>query len=100
MKTPNVQLSNVVYNAAEQSFEARATVYGADGARIYPCAIEAPITMSFEGAAAGLATQALRRHRSRNGLRACILPPAPQAVRPVRRTRRFDAFQMLRRLAA
>lgn len=94
MMKPSVQLSEVVYNAATQSFEARATVHGETGARIYPCAIDAPITMSFEDAAAGLSRQALRRHRMGRGLRAYI--PA----QPVRRKPRIDPFQMLRRLAA
>ncbi|MEO0939257.1 MAG: orotidine 5-phosphate decarboxylase [Pseudomonadota bacterium] len=94
MMNPSVQLSDVVYNAATQSFEARAIVHFETGVRIYPCAIDAPITMSFEDAAAGLSRQALRRHQSGRGLRACI--PA----QPARRKPRIDPFQMLRRRAA
>ncbi len=62
MQTVPLQLSDVIYNATNQSFEARVTVHDTSGARSYACAIEAPITMEFEDAAAGLATQAMRRH--------------------------------------
>lgn len=62
MQTVPLQLSDVIYNAANQSFEALVTVHDASGARSYACAIDAPITMEFEDAARGLSTQALRRH--------------------------------------
>jgi len=67
MQTKPIQLSDVIYNAANQSFEALVTVYEDDVSSKYPCAINAPITMSFEDAAAGLKTQALRRHTPRAG---------------------------------
>jgi len=100
MMKPSVQLSDVVYNAATQSFEARATVHAPEGARVYACAIDAPITMSFESAAAGLSKQALRRHRAGRGLRARLLTPARARPASTRPTRRLDPFAMLRRLAA
>jgi hypothetical protein len=62
MQTVPLQLSDVVYNASTQSFEALVTVHDARGARSYACAIDAPITTEFEAAARGLATQAIRRH--------------------------------------
>ncbi len=62
MITP-LQLSDVVYNAATQSFEALVTVHDGTRTQRYACAIDAPITMEFEAAAKGLATQALRRNQ-------------------------------------
>ena len=62
MHTVPLQLSDVIYNAATQSFEAVVTVHDTSGARSYACAIDAPITMAFKDAAKGLATQAMRRH--------------------------------------
>lgn len=62
MQTIPLQLSDVIYNAANQSFEALVTVHDATGIRRYACAIDAPIDMEFEDAARGLSTQALRRH--------------------------------------
>ena len=61
MQTVPLQLSDVIYNAATQSFEALVTVHDAGQARSYACAIDAPITMEFADAASGLATQAMRR---------------------------------------
>ena len=68
MQSYPTELSDVIYNAATQCFEARVTVYDAGRPRSYACAIEAPITMTFEDAAKGLATQARRRHVARRGL--------------------------------
>ena len=64
MSNVPLQLSDVIYNAATQSFEALVTLHDNRGARSYACAINAPIELSFEDAAAGLATQARRRHRA------------------------------------
>ncbi|MEL7100304.1 MAG: orotidine 5-phosphate decarboxylase [Pseudomonadota bacterium] len=100
MTNPSIQLSEVVYNAATQSFEARATVYAPEGARVYACAIDAPITMTFADAASGLSKQALRRHTARGGLRARIIAPARAVAARARARRRMDPFAMLRRLAA
>jgi len=84
MQTQKIQLADVIYNATEQCFEALVTVYDADTARKYACAINAPITMSYADAAGGLSKQALRRHASHNGMYSEIRHPAPvqRAGRP------------------
>ncbi len=69
MQNPQTELSNVIYNAAEQAFEAKVTLHEGDRCFSYACAINAPITMSFEDAAKGLARQALRKHGAPHGLR-------------------------------
>ena len=65
MYTIPLQFSDVIYNAANQTFEALVTVHDQSGARRYACAISAPIDMEFEDAAKGLSTQAMRRHGRR-----------------------------------
>jgi len=65
---PNVQIDNITYNAGTQCFEALVRVDSTLNTAKYPCAIQAPITLSLEEASAGLTTQALRRHNKRNGL--------------------------------
>ena len=67
MQTRPIQLTDVIYNAANQSFEALVTVHNGDVSRKYPCAINAPISMSYADAAEGLTKQALRRDRSARG---------------------------------
>ena len=66
MHTLPLQFSDVIYNAANQTFEALVTVHDHSGARRYPCAISAPIDMEFEDAAQGLSTQAMRRHERKD----------------------------------
>lgn len=83
MHTVPLQLNDVVYNAANQSFEALVTVHDVAGTSRYACAIQSPIDTDFETAAAGLATQALRRHE--RGQRDSVqMPPRvmPRAGRP------------------
>ncbi|MFL4469053.1 orotidine 5-phosphate decarboxylase [Tateyamaria armeniaca] len=63
MHTVPLQLNDVIYNAANQTFEALVSVHDASGARRYACAIDAPIDMEFKDAAKGLSKQALRRHK-------------------------------------
>ncbi|WP_189799425.1 orotidine 5-phosphate decarboxylase [Tateyamaria sp. syn59] len=103
MQTVPLQLSDVIYNAATQSFEALVTVHDDRGARSYACAINAPITMAFEDAAEGLATQAMRRHtfgRSRNmHLPAAKTPRRPNRLAGLRRMT-IDKFATLRPRAA
>lgn len=77
MQTRPIQLSDVIYNAANQCFEALVTVDTGETARKYPCAIKAPITMSFDEAAIGLTKQALRRHQSNSADYAEIRPHLP-----------------------
>ncbi|UWR22154.1 orotidine 5-phosphate decarboxylase [Sulfitobacter sp. S190] len=78
MTNTTVHLGNVVYNAATQSFEAVATVHEGDVTKNYPCAIDAPITMSFEDAARGLKKHALRRHTAGSGLYSQMRRHAPR----------------------
>ena len=68
MQTRQIQMNDVIYNAAEQCFEALVTVHDGDRSRKYACAINAPMTMSFDQAAKGLTKQAERRHISRGGM--------------------------------
>lgn len=84
MQTRPVQLTNVIYNAASQCFEALVTVHDGDKSKKYACAINAPIEMTFEDAATGLKTQALRRHAGMPGLASRYITPraAQRAGRP------------------
>lgn len=68
MQTYQTQITDVIYNASTQCFEALVILHDAGKSRKYACAISAPITMSFEDAAKGLTQQAERRHASRLGL--------------------------------
>lgn len=68
MTQPQVQLSNVIYNAGNQCFEALATVTTQSATKTHACAIEAPISMSFEQAAEGLKLQALRQNEKGAGM--------------------------------
>jgi hypothetical protein len=103
MRNQAVELNNVIYNAASQSFEALATVYAGSFSRSFACAINAPIDMTFADAARGLSTQAQRRFNGDAGLSSShpAHTPAPQ-VRAGRTPPRkvMDAFEMLRNLAA
>ncbi len=74
MFTSPVQLTDVIYNAANQMFEATVTIYDQGKATRYACAIAAPITMSFADAAKGLKTKAQRLHTQSNGLASTVLP--------------------------
>ena len=67
MKTEAIQIDNVYYNAANQCFEGLVTIHQDGATRRYATAISAPITMSFEDAAAGLGKQAMRRHKDAGG---------------------------------
>ena len=95
MQTRPIQLTDVIYNAANQSFEALVTVHDGDQSRKYPCAINAPINMSFKDAAEGLKTQALRRHKASRGTYSEIRRHVPQqrAGRPA-----FDPMRWLESL--
>lgn len=74
-----IELSEVIYNAAEQSFEATATIHDARAQYRYACVINGPITMRFEDAAAALTNQATRRHQSVRGLRSETRHHIPKA---------------------
>ncbi len=68
MHTRPIQMNDVIYNAAEQCFEALVTVHDGETARKYACSIPAPISTPFRDAAAGLRKQAERRHTGRGGV--------------------------------
>ncbi len=95
MQTRPIELTNVIYNPANQCFEALVTVHDGDTTRKYPCAINAPIDMSFEDAAKGLSTQALRRHKGAATTYSEIARhvPAQRAGRPA-----FDPMRLLESL--
>lgn len=97
MQTQSVQLADVIYNAANQTFEALATVHSEGRTRKYACEINAPITMTFKEAAAGLTKQALRRESHRGGLysEASVHVAHQRAGRP-----RFDPRRWLEELIA
>ena len=78
MQNDPVQLSEVIYNAAEQSFEALVTVHRDGRMRRYACAINAPITTTFEEAANGIKQQAIRRDAGSASLSSEIRPHAAQ----------------------
>ncbi len=103
MQNQAVKLNNVIYNAANQCFEALATVYAGTSSRSFACAINAPIDMSFADAARGLSTQARRKFQGVNGLSSTHPEnTASPQVRAGRTSPRkvMDAFEMLRNLAA
>ena len=83
MQSPAHQISDVIYNAASQQFEALVTIHGDDQSHRYPCAIDAPISMPFEAAASALSRQAARLHESATGLRSAF----PVKVRKTRANR-------------
>lgn len=95
MQTRPIQLTEVIYNAANQSFEALVTVHDGELSRKYACAINAPISMTFEDAAKGLTTQAIRRHQTNDGTFSEIKFPAP-TQRAGRRS--FDPMRWLENL--
>ena len=57
------QMSDVIYNAAEQMFEALVTFHTSDGRMSYAATFAAPLTTSYETAAAGLIRDARRQVR-------------------------------------
>lgn len=92
MQTRPIQMTDVIYNAANQCFEALVTVQDGKQQRRYACAINAPITMSLRYAADGLTRQALRSHAQKRGLSSEVLRHVP-AQRAGRRT--FDPLRWL-----
>ena len=101
MQNRPIQLSNVIFNPATQCFEAVAHVHDGHRSRSYACAIAAPITLSFEDAARGLADQALQRHATTPGLSSHFAPLTAQRratrsgpVRPVDQVVRERAAEL------
>lgn len=79
MFTSPVQLTDVIYNATNQTFEATVTIYDQGTAKRYACAITAPITTSFADAAKGLKTKAQRLHAKSTSLASTVLPTPARA---------------------
>ena len=103
MQNQTVELNSVIYNAANQSFEALAKVYAETTPSSFACAINAPIDMNFKDAARGLTTQALRRFNGNAGLSSAhpLSMPSPMVRAGSMQPRKVvDAFEMLRQLAA
>ena len=102
MQNQAVELNSVIYNAANQSFEALATVHAGTSSRSFACANNVPIDIILKDDAKGLSTQALRRFSGNPGLpsvRPLGLPyPIVRAGRS-RPRKVIDAFDMLRQLA-
>jgi|AntRauMFilla1563_2_1112583.scaffolds.fasta_scaffold40522_2 ATP-dependent protease HslVU (ClpYQ) peptidase subunit len=93
--TQTTTLSEVIYNPANQCFEALVSVRESGSSRRYACAIEAPITMSFEDAARGLHTKALRLHAADT----CLYSQMRHHVAAVRKARvRLDPRTLLAHL--
>ncbi|MGB5865901.1 MAG: orotidine 5-phosphate decarboxylase [Sulfitobacter sp.] len=95
MTQRTVKMTDVIYNGATQSFEALVTVTTAHETRKYPCAIEAPINMTFDQAAKGLETKALRLHNKRYGMYSQMKMYAP-SLRAGRE--KFDPRRWLQQL--
>ncbi|KNG94524.1 hypothetical protein [Pseudaestuariivita atlantica] len=96
--TKQATLSDVIYNAAEQAFEAVVTIQSVRGPLRYAASYHAPMTTEFEQAASGLIDRAERMHKLNRGMRAVsarrlALPPMarPRAGR-TRAPRWLDRF--------
>ena len=96
-----MELDSVIYNAANQSFAALATVYGGTSSHSIACANNAPIDIILIDDAKGLSTQALHRFSSNPGLSSVRIGIPFPIVRAGRSQPRkvIDAFGMLRQLA-
>ncbi|MEP2028711.1 MAG: orotidine 5-phosphate decarboxylase [Paracoccaceae bacterium] len=78
--TPSARISDVIYNAANQSFEATVTLFESSVPVKYACQISAPITMSFDEASRRLIAQARRQQKTPSALRARMMPAHCRAV--------------------
>ena len=85
MQTLKTELSDVIYNAAEQTFEAKVTVHEGAEQYTYPCSMPGAIDVSFEDAAKGLTDQALRRHGKPTLLRSVLSHAALPKLRVIKR---------------
>lgn len=75
--TPTARISDVIYNAQNQSFEATVTLFERGAPVKYACALPAPITMSFPDATSALIMQARRQQRTPDGLPVRMIPATP-----------------------
>ncbi|KIN63228.1 Orotidine 5'-phosphate decarboxylase [Sulfitobacter noctilucicola] len=92
MYTCPIQIKDVRYNAASQSFEAAVTIHDNATVRTYACDFSAPMTLSFEDAAKGLSKQAVRRHQHRGGLFSRLDQKGMRTSKP---HRKFDPVRWL-----
>ena len=101
MPSVPTQMSDVIYNATEQCFEATVTFHEPDGVTRYACALPAPMSVDFDSAATGLMRLARKQHQSRSGLfsQLTALMPAPRAVRARTRTAPLPLWRIGRRAA-
>lgn len=75
LTSPAPRLSDVIYNAANQSFEATVTLFESGSPVKYACTFPAPINMSFRDATRRLIAQARKHQKAAIGLRATLAPP-------------------------
>ncbi len=68
MYTCPIELDDVRYNAATQSFEAAVRLHDGPITRTYPCSVEAPLSTAFEYATRRLSALAIQQHVSGGGL--------------------------------
>ena len=68
MAHPKHRISDVIYNAATQSFEARVTLFEATGAATYAASYHAPLDTAYAEASAALVRNAQDQARTRAGL--------------------------------
>ncbi len=95
--TIEAHLSDVIYNAAEQSFEGVVTINTGRGPLRYAASYSAPITTDFEAAADGLIARAHRMHELNRGMRASHIrrievPTLRKPSRPAAPTRWLDSL--------
>ena len=80
MQNQAVELNSVIYNAANQSFEALATLYAGTSSRSFACANNAPIDIILKDDAKDLSTQPVTIASSPSGLRLPHKDPLPTSV--------------------
>lgn len=80
MLRQKIEMSDVIYNAAEQAFEARVTIQS-DAVHVrYACSLRAPITTSFEEAARRLRNNAIHQARSWAPNASYMCPTSPETT--------------------
>lgn len=79
MKRPNYRMTDVIYNGAEQAFEAVVRFETADGPHHYGCRFHAPLSTDATTAKSGLLREARRQARQGTDLmlRLALRDPAP-----------------------
>lgn len=79
------QVSDVVYNPAEQAFEARVTFHMSDGRAVYGARFQAGLDTDFAEVTRGILEDARKQARNKSALRAYFKPlvharPTPRVV--------------------